>query len=563
MLVAILAHMQRAFVSLVALLAYGCVGTIGDGGAGSAGPSDAPPEPGTFACTPGDPSATVLPRLSHAQYLNSLAALAGQDAGPIMASLPDSLALVPPDSSFDHARLDQSVSQAHIDGQYHVAVAFAAQMVTPERLGNLLGSCGTDADPSNDDACIEEFIRSFGYRAHKKPLADAEVDFYRLDVYEPADGIDPEGVADVIAVMALSPQFLYRVEQDGAEIAGDLFELSAHELAARLSFHLWDAPPDDALYAAADSGELMSDEGYEAQVDRMLDDPRTLTTIDRYFSEWLWLDDLAPQDTEQLRQAMLDETLAFARYTTWQSDGTLADLFTSNLSFASDPQLADIYGVPVWQEGASPPEAPGRAGILTRAAMLATGSESTHPILRGREVRRRVLCHDIPAPPDDATDNLPELDPMMTTRARVEAQTEQPGSSCLNCHASINPLGFAFEGYDGLGRARSTETIYDDGAVIGTLPVDTTVSPQIDGDDDAVVQDGVELSAHLAESTHTHACFARHYFRFTFGRLENDDIDGCALENMRTSSLDGASLKDLFRSIAMSPTFRQRKLASD
>ena len=560
---------RRAGVALgsSALVFAGCVGLIGDG-EGTNG-DNGPPAPGTFACNPGDPSATVLPRLSHEQYMAALetfvADAVGGDAAPVMDAVQTSLTLVPTDTNEDHDRLDQNITQAHVDGQYYAAVAVARQLTGASRIDTVVGSCATDADASNDDACIDEFVRRLGYRAHRMPLSSAEVDFYRNDVFEPADGMDPRAFADVITVMLLSPRFVYRVETEGAPVEDrdDLFRLSGHELAARLALQFWNAPPDDALYAAAESGELETEEGYAVQIDRVLNDPRAQATIDRFYSEWLWLDDLAPLDTPELRQNVLDETLELARYYTWDTDGTLADLFTSDRSFAKTADVADVYGVDVYTEGSEPPQLNGRSGILTRAAMLATGSNSTHPILRGREIRRRILCGQIPPPPPDAMDMAPDVDPLATTRERVEEMTEQPGSNCIGCHSSINPLGYPFENFDGEGRLRTEETIYDnDGNVLDAKPVDTESVPRIAPDDDRTVANGVELSELIAESDFAHACFSRHFFRFAFHRQEDDDVDGCVLEDFRSHLVEGGSIKDALRQIAMSDTFRMKKLAN-
>lgn len=571
---------------LVAMLA-GCVGDIGDGGV----PGEEPPlEPGDFACTPGDPSATVLPRLSRGQYVATLRALVAATAGPqeveaVLAALTPTLTLLPQDNSLDHARLDQAVSQGHVDAQYHLAVALARELTaTPARRDTVLGTCASDADSNNDEACLEELIRRFGYRAHRRPLAEDEVAFYRDEVFEPADGMDLAAVRDVIAAMLLSPNFLYRIENEGDPIDGreDLYALSPHELASRLAFHFWDGPPDDALYAAADSGALLTEDGYAAEVDRMLDDARTQLTLDRYYAEWLWIDDLAPLHqqlgqpdydafvgaevpTPELRERLIEDLLDLTRHVTWQSDGSFAELFTSDLSFAKTPDVAAIYGgVPLWQEGSEPAPLPlgTRAGILTRPAMMATGSIQTHPVLRGREIRRRIVCQDLPAPPADAMNDLPELDPIMTERERMEAITEEPGTPCIGCHSQMNPIGYTLEGYDGLGRLRTEEQLFDqDGTLLASLPLDTVATPRLEREDDTVAQNGVELSRLVAESNLARACFARHYFRFTFGRAEDDEVDGCELEQVRESLAEGKSLRQVFRDIAMSPTFRQKKLS--
>jgi hypothetical protein len=566
----------------------GCTGEIGGGD-----PTAPPPEPGAFVCTPGDPSPTVLPRLSREQYVASLRGLAeatiGADAAPaITDAISGALANVPEDGAADHARLDQDLTQAHVDAQYGVALAFATAMTaSPERVTALVGGCAADGDPSNDPTCIDDFIRSFGERAHRRPITDAELAFYRDEVYQPAVGIDPLAVRDVVTVMVLSPWFLYRVENEGAPVEGreGLFELSPYELAARLSFHFWNEPPDQALLDAATNGDLGTDEGYAREVDRLLADPRAQATIDRFFAEWFLLDDLAPLHqsvgtpaydafvgadvpTPELRDRVIEDTLDLVRYTTFASDGTLEDLFLSDRSFAKTPDVAALYGgVPMWIEGTEPPTFPEgtRAGVLTRLAMLATGSPNSHPILRGRDIRERIVCEDLPAPPANAMSQAADVDESWSERTKVTAQTEQPGTSCSSCHARINPIGYTLEAYDGLGRFRTEERVYDDqtGEVLATWPLDTSATPSIVPDQDDVAADGLELSRLVVESEMPQSCFARHYFRFTFARAEDDAVDGCELEDMRVALLEGTTLKEVLRSLAMTPTFRRRKLAAD
>lgn len=567
-------------------LSLACTGEIGGLPGGS--DSDTNSTDDAFTCTPGDPSATVLPRLSYDQYTTSLRDLVAitlgpSDVDPVLAATSASLTLLPLDGNAEHAKLDQAVTQAHVDGQYFVAVSFAAALTaTPEHTARLVGACATDADPGNDDACLDDFIRSFGRRAHRRPVTDDLVSFYRDEVFEPADGMPVEAIRDVIVVMLLSPWFLYQVENEGAPVDGrdDLFELSPHELAARLSFHFWNAPPDEDLLAAAESGALATEEGYLAQVDRLLGDPRTRATLDRFFAEWFELDDIAPLDasvgmpdydafvgadipTAELTDRVVEDSLDLVRYVTWDASGSLDDVFLTNLSFAKTEDVAALYGgVPLWTEGSAPPPLPSgeRAGILTRVAMLATGSSSTHPVLRGREVRRNLLCETIPAPPADAMNDLPDLDPLMGERAEMEELTGE--GSCAGCHALMNPIGFALGNYDGLGRYRTEETVYDDeGAILATIPLDTTSVPALVADDTESIEGGVELSEKVLDSGKAQSCFARHYFRFTFGRAEDDEVDGCTLEGMYDPLLQGAPLEDVLRSIALSPTFKLRKLA--
>jgi hypothetical protein len=561
----------------------GCTGVLGGDPDGV--DDDGPAHPQSFECSPGDPSATVLPRLSRAQYVAALRDLAdlalGAEAGAsVLDELSAQLTLIPADSSPDHARLDQAVTQGHVDGQYAVALAFArALTLDATRIEALAGACAVDADATNDATCLESFIRDFGRRAHRRPLSEPELAFYRDEVFAPATGMDPLALRDVVTVMVLSPFFLYRVENEGVMVREDVLRLSPHELAARLSFHFWDAPPDTELLEAAESGALATDEGYAAEVDRLVEDPRTRATFDRFFSEWLLLDDLAPLEqnltspayvtfvgadvpSAELRQRVLDDTLDLIRYTAFDGGGSLSDLFLSDRSFAKTEDVAALYGgAPIWTEGTEPPALGDsrRAGILTRPAMLATGSTSAHPVLRGREIRRRVLCDEIPPPPADVMNELSELDPLMGEQARIQAQTGT--GSCASCHSLMNPIGFSLGAFDGLGRVRTVETVFgEDGSVLAEIPVDTVATAQI-GEEPVTLDDAVELSEEIVASGKPQACFARHYFRYAFARSEDLDVDGCVVESMREELERGRPLRDVLRDLALSETFRSKKLS--
>lgn len=551
---------------------------------------------GPFGCDPEGPFETLsLRRLSKVQYDNTIRDLlqwAAGDAGlQIHADIASVVARMPEDARRatdgevrgGFRRLDQDVHQEHINAGYDVAVA-AARRLTQDHLGTIAGTCATDADTSNDDACIDDFIRRFGERALRRPLADEEVAFYR-DVYDAGgvtQGTEPEAFADVIVVMLTSPQFMYLVEHGDTELPDEpgVYRLSGWELAQRLSYHFWQTAPDDELFEAARSGALLDEDGYAEQVERMFADPRTAEALEEFYGEWLWLEDLPPLDARvgtpvydafldgftpapETRANMIGEVLDMASWYTHDVGGSFADMFTSNRSFATTPDIAEIYGVPVW-DGGEPPEFPNpeRVGIVARAALVATGSPNTRPIMKGVFIRKAILCDEIPPPPDNANAMPPELSPDATTREVVEGLTEQAGTVCAGCHAGfINPLGYATENFDALGRFRTEQVLFDEeGNVTGRRPVDTTSVPRVEGDDDRVSNGAADLSQMIVESEKAQACFARHYLRWTFGRPEDLDRDGCMLNSLTSNLVAGAPLQDVLRDLALRDEFKTRHI---
>ena len=561
------------------------------------------PAPLTFECNKKEePPVAHLRRMSREQYsrtLDSLIALylGGHHRDEMRAEIEFELESIPDDLVNDangelvrgatFRRMNEDVTQVHVNAYIKVAKNFAAHaMSNLDRRAAFVGACSVDADVDNDAACIDDFIRDFGMMAMRRPISEDEFSFYK-EVY--ADGgndfeINADGFADVIAVLLASPDFLYHVEAQGESINGrdDMYEVGPYALASRLSYHFWRTMPDRELFEAAADGSLLTEAGYEAQVERVYSDPRTQDTLDAFFYEWLDLEHTANPNAlvgtarydafagddapgPQIRQAMIDEVLSLARHYRELADGTLDDVFLSDLSFARDPELARIYGVPAWSGDDNMPRFsdPQRSGVLTRAALIATGTVTTRPIHKGVVIRRNILCDSMPNPPANRPNNE-ALEPPYTKRAETEALTEQPGSSCVGCHTTINPLGFATEGFDALGRVRFSEPFYvADGSVMANMNLDTTAAPKVTANDNTVVSDGAALSEHIVESGKAHACFARHYFRYTFGRPEDLSKDGCALESLREKSINGGSLRDMLKSVAYEDVFKMRKRGED
>lgn len=258
----------------------------------------------------------------------------------------------------------------------------------------------------------------------------------------------------------------------------------------------------------------------------------------------------------------MSELVGMASYFSRSPDGTFDDLFLSNQSFAKTDDVAALYGVPVW-EGGEPPTFPdaARQGLITRAALTASGLATTRPVMKGVYIRKALLCQEIPPPPGDATAVAAELEgQVFTAREKAQAITELR-DDCAGCHATlINPLGFVTEAFDGLGRFRSEEQIFDQttGELLATRPVDATATPYVLGEDLRVATSPADLNSFLIESEKPQACFARQYFRFTFGREESDKEDGCTLASLHQAVLEGDSLASVLKSIALRPEFRRR-----
>jgi len=455
-----------------------------------------------------------------------------------------------------------AVGQGHVDAYYEASFALG------QALAPML------AEGCADVACAEPTLANLALHAFRRPPEPAEVAFLRDDVF--ASAATPEdGFRNAVTVLTSSPDFLYRLEQgEGEPDDRGARRLTPYELASRLSFHFWQAPPDQTLLDAAASGAILTEDGYRAQVDRLFEDPRTREAMHTFFEAWLELeaipdmnrntrradfqafagDDLPDRD---LRQGLINDVLGFIDYLTWEQGAALSDLFTSRAALPPTDAVARLYGLDAASEVPMDLNGTERAGLLTRPALLAYNQAVTRPIMRGTLVRVRLLCDDLSLPDNMDDIQIPEGSPAQTTRDKVVELTETPGSTCDACHQLINPFGFALEAYDALGRHRTEESFYsEDGERLASLPVDTSAQTMMDGELVAF-DDAVQMSAALAESTQVQACFARHYFRYSFGRREDLSRDGCTLESIRARLAGGAPLAEVLRQIALEPSFRQ------
>lgn len=406
-------------------------------------------------------------------------------------------------------------------------------------------------DPATGDAaCASAFIEGFGKRAFRRPLDDADRARYEglYGAVAAEDGF-LEGVKTVVTAMLQSPHFLYRTELGGAAVDG-VVKLSPHEVASELSYLFWGTMPDAELFAAADAGQLATQDQIAGQAERLLADPRSDAVLDRFVDQWLLVGNVVnvPKDasvypdlTPAIRAAMREEIRALYRRVLRGETPTLKQLFASDKTFVS-PDLAAYYGLPsdgpAGADGLVEVDLAGtpRQGLLTQGALLATHAHpnDSSPIHRGKLVRTRLLCQKLPPPPAGFNVQPPPLDPTMTTRERYAAHaTVEP---CKSCHQLIDPIGFGFERFDGAGRYRETENgkpIDDSGEIVQSTATNGTF-------------EGVAgLADKLADSPDTAACFSLQWTRFAYGIEENVDTqclvqeveDGFAKGGLRIDAL--------------------------
>jgi hypothetical protein len=284
----------------------------------------------------------------------------------------------------------------------------------------------------------------------------------------------------------VSSQFLFRIERPPA-VPGGLHRVSDLELASRLSFFLWSSIPDDQLLEAAASGTLSQPSVLEQQVRRMLADPRSMSLVTNFAAQWLYLRDLEakrpdeilfPDFDETLRRSLLRETELFLD-SVFRENRSVLELLTASYTFLNE-RLARHYGLPNIKGShfrrVALPEGSVRGGLLGQGSVLTITSYSTRtsPVLRGKWVLENLLSSAPPPPPP----NIPSLDTEGGEREKPptlrEAMTRHRANpSCASCHARMDPIGFAMENFDAIGKWRD----HDRGSAIdvtGVFPDGTT-----------------------------------------------------------------------------------------
>jgi hypothetical protein len=331
--------------------------------------------------------------------------------------------------------------------------------------------CRPPENGKDDEPCARLILTTLAHRAFRRPVTDADIQplmaFYKTGRQQ---GDFDTGVERALRAMLVSPDFIFRIERDPAgKPPGAVYPIGDIELASRLSFFLWSSIPDDTLLDLAEKGKLKDPAVLTRQVRRMLDDPRSDALVDNFASQWLTLRNIAlakpdpdafPEFDESLRQAFRTETELFVKYIL-REDRPATELLGANYTFVNQ-RLAEHYGIPnIYgsQFRKVTLTDPNRGGLLGQGSILTVTSypNRTSVVQRGKWILETLLGSPPPPPPPDIPDLMPKGKDghQLTIRAAMEQHRANP--ICSSCHVRMDPLGFALENYDGVGKWRLEE----------------------------------------------------------------------------------------------------------
>ncbi|MBK7997462.1 MAG: DUF1592 domain-containing protein [Verrucomicrobia bacterium] len=416
----------------------------------------------------------------------------------------------------------------------------------------------TDGAPTNKTEYARAIVQRFATRAFRRPATPEEVDrlvkFVQMATKQ-GDTFE-RGVQLALEAVLVSPNFLFRGElQPEPNNPKAVHPINDYALASRMSYFLWSTMPDAELFALAEKGKLRRN--LDAQVKRMLKDPKSRALVENFGGQWLQLRNLRiaspdaktfPGYDDALRLAMQHETEAFFEHIV-REDRPVLDFLNANYTFVNG-RLAKHYGI----DGVDGEKfqrvslkGTGRAGVLTQGAILTLTSNPTRtsPVKRGKYVLENILG----TPPPPAPPNVPELQEVKLTgtlRQRLEQHRENP--TCASCHARMDPIGFGFENFDGIGAFRQKDEDF---------PIDPS-GQLVSGES---FNGAPALATMLAKSKRDEfvRCLSEKMLTYAIGRGP-EFYDKCALDEISKGvSKKGYRFSSLILEIVRSVPFQQRR----
>lgn len=380
-------------------------------------------------------------------------------------------------------------------------------------------------------SCHQSFVKELSSRAFRRNLSTADANALAATIWNQTLA-KADLLLETFATVASYPDFIYKDYSTGVDDAtlARTVQISGVELANKLAFYLTGGPANLALRTLAASGGLENAATFKTEVDRLITSSAGQTNLKRLFRESYGYDVnadlqynpafLGTNSTTNLQSAMIQELDYFFTDEVISKKSRFQDLMTSKNSLVTNSALGQIYGVTANSTvGTTLPAE--RSGFLTRAAFLTKKSGYyTSPIKRGLHVMERVLCSTVGDPPANAPTTVSEaqvVGQLASTRTRYEGLTQQPNTTCVGCHSKVNPYGFAFEGFDSLGRKRTVESIFNTttNQQLGSAQLNTVADVKINNSSGTTrVIDASDLVSGLATSDMAMMCLTKHLKTF-------------------------------------------------
>lgn len=484
-------------------------------------------------------------RLSRVELDNTLRQLVNDPSHVALTLFPGD-----PAAPFDNATDNQTASAIWVEAAERVAEQVSTAAMASTSIRAALVPCIPTG--SGDTSCLEQFTRSFGRQALRRPLTDNEVtEFTNLHTLAIERGSFWTSASVVMRRLLMDPEFLFRIEPGSVTAPDGVIELSAFELASRLSFLIQGRAPEAWLLDDAATGKLDTPDGIRAAATRLLQAPQGQERIELFHAMWLGYWSL-PHEAD-FNASLVRETQALVHKIVFTDRADYRGLFLSDQTYI-DSTLATHYGLP--QPAAGTVQwvaygASGRKGVLSHASLLSNGVKQTDtsPTLRGKWVRNRLFCQDIPPPPPNVTADVP---PPATSSAVCKTDryaVHDEVASCAACHKQMDPIGFGLEQYDRTGKFRDHEAAQPQCAITGQGKLEGV------GDFTGPAQ----LADLMTSSGQLESCVVRQLFRYGSGRREMNEDAPLIAQLTQSFISSGRRFDDLILAIVSHPTFAQRR----
>ncbi|HVX93414.1 MAG TPA: DUF1592 domain-containing protein [Polyangia bacterium] len=520
----------------------------GAGGATSSGAGGSTPS--NTVCANGDAMPITVPiqRINDTQWNT----VVGQLFGASVANAASAAAFPAPSTSY----LYTTYSAGNPTGEGESQAILEAAEAVALQVVDTVPACSGD-----ETACANSYLKNLATRAFRRaPTTDELALVTGAYTHARPSMSYAESVGVGVETILQMPQFLYLLEDQPSSTTAAPIALTGPQIAQRMALLYWNGLPDDALTQAATKGELANATNRLTQAQRMLNDPRAKPAMEGFLRQWLTLQGFADTLHAPDVNAALVEALARDIDDALDAPSGLTALITSSRTWVNST-LETFYGIPAkstgpadWHTVDLDPNQ--RVGLLTNPLLMtrdAHGVDAQSPILRGKFVRLMLMCDSIPSPPANAQ-ALQSTISAPGASIREQSQARLNSSGCGPCHTQMDPIGFGFSAFDGLGRYVPT---------VGGMPVDVSGNVVSSSELGGNFMGVRELGNKLAQSAKVQACLATQWMRYSFGETETGAMS-CQIQSLANRfKQQGYSLKALFAQLTALDGFVMRSAAAE